>query len=78
MGKQRTYMNKTLALPLLLASPAALANDGVAAVMLFAWLFMVVLALLWLLVPFAIFGIKPLLRSILAEMVKARADRERG
>lgn len=35
---------------------------------LIAILFAIVLAILWLLVPFAIFGIKPLLRSILREL----------
>lgn len=32
--------------------------------------FMIFMSLIWLLVPFAIFGIKPILRSILVELVK--------
>ena len=46
-----------------------LASAGAAAGSVFglAWLFMFVLAILWLLVPFAVFGIKGLLRQLLAE-----------
>ena len=41
------------------------------------WLiFGVVLAILWVLVPFAIFGIKPLLRGILVELRRANAIAE--
>jgi len=41
------------------------------------WLiFGVVLAILWVLVPFAIFGIKPLLQDILAELRRANAIAE--
>jgi hypothetical protein len=35
--------------------------------------FLVVLSILWILVPFAIFGVKPLLRDLLAEQRKANA-----
>ena len=42
-----------------------------------AWLlivlFLIALAILWLLLPFALFGTKPLLREILAEVKKANA-----
>jgi len=34
---------------------------------LFFGLFLVLLAVLWILVPFAIFGIKPLLKQLIAE-----------
>jgi hypothetical protein len=34
---------------------------------LLATLFVILLAVLWILVPFAIFGIKPLLKQLLAE-----------
>lgn len=46
-----------------------IASAGAAAGSFFglAWLFMLVLAILWLLVPFAVFGIKGLLRQLLAE-----------
>lgn len=41
------------------------------------WLiFGVVLAILWVLVPFAIFGIKPLLQDILVELRRANAIAE--
>lgn len=41
------------------------------------WLiFGVVLAILWVLVPFAIFGIKPLLQDILTELRRANAIAE--
>jgi len=36
----------------------------------------IVLTILWLLVPFAIFGIKPLLRQVLAEQRRATAAME--
>ena len=39
-----------------------------------AWLFSVLLFVLWVLVPFAIFGIKPLLRSILKELTAIRQE----
>ncbi|GAB3726702.1 hypothetical protein GCM10028862_02320 [Luteimonas pelagia] len=34
---------------------------------LFATLFLILLVVLWILVPFAIFGIKPLLKQLVAE-----------
>ncbi|MEJ8846367.1 hypothetical protein [Variovorax rhizosphaerae] len=34
------------------------------------WLFLIVLAILWICMPFAIFGTKPLLRELLAEQKK--------
>jgi Na+-transporting methylmalonyl-CoA/oxaloacetate decarboxylase gamma subunit len=47
------------------------------AAMLLIWGFGLVLAVLWLLVPFAIFGIKPLLQQILAEQRRANAIADR-
>ena len=44
--------------------------SGLAGLSLFAVLFMFVLAVLWILVPFAIFGIKPLLRQIGSEVFR--------
>lgn len=41
--------------------------------MLFMAVFLLVLAILWILVPFAIFGIKPLLRDLIAEQRKSYA-----
>lgn len=40
-------------------------------VSIFAVLFLIVLCILWILIPFAIFGIKPLLSAILAELRRA-------
>lgn len=40
-------------------------------VSIFAVLFLAVLCVLWILIPFAIFGIKPLLSAILAELRRA-------
>lgn len=42
--------------------------QGLAGVSLFLMLFGFLLAILWILVPFAIFGIKPLLRSLLRHL----------
>lgn len=44
------------------AAGAGMAGFGAALI-----LFLMVLAVLWILVPFAIFGVKPLLRQLLAE-----------
>lgn len=38
-----------------------------------AWLLLLVLAILWILIPFAVFGIKGLLRDILAEQRRTNA-----
>ncbi len=35
-----------------------------------AWVFLIILAILWICMPFAIFGTKPLLRQLLAEQKK--------
>jgi hypothetical protein len=43
-------------------------------VWVFVWLLGLLIAVLWLLIPFAVFGIKPLLREILAELRKANAQ----
>ena len=43
------------------------AASGLAAFGVFGMIFMFFLAILWLLVPFAIFGIKPILRDLLKE-----------
>lgn len=40
-------------------------------VSIFVVLFLAVLCILWLMIPFAIFGIKPLLSDILAELRRA-------
>lgn len=48
------------------------AASGLAAFGLVGTLFMFLLAILWLLVPFAIFGIKPLLRTLIAEQRKTQ------
>jgi len=45
-------------------------------VTLFLGLLGLVLTLLWILVPFAIFGIKPLLQDILSELRRANAIAE--
>lgn len=53
------------------------AAGGLAAVggvfMIFVVVFSMILAILWILVPFAIFGIKPLLRDLIAEQRKTHA-----
>ena len=49
------------------------AASGLAAFGLVGTLFFVLLAILWLLVPFAIFGIKPLLRELITEQRKTQA-----
>jgi len=46
-----------------------------AAIGIVFYLFLILLAILWALVPFAVFGIKPILRQILAELVAARKER---
>lgn len=43
------------------------AASGLAAFGLIGTLFLLILAILWILVPFAIFGIKPLLRDLFHE-----------
>lgn len=48
-------------------------GDGLAALGLVWMLFVVVLAILWILVPFAIFGIKPLLRDLIREQKATQA-----
>ena len=42
-------------------------GNGLAALGGFMTLFLILLGILWLLVPFAIFGIKPLLRQLITE-----------
>jgi hypothetical protein len=44
--------------------------DALPIIFLAGWAFLFLLAILWALVPFAIFGIKPILRDILAELRK--------
>lgn len=56
-------MNATL-------DPNAL-TAGFSALYIALIVFGVILSILWLLVPFAIFGIKPLLRTLIAEQRKA-------
>lgn len=48
-------------------------GDGLAALGLVWMLFALVLAILWILVPFAIFGIKPLLRELIREQKATQA-----
>lgn len=43
------------------------ANTGMDVLMIAAGVFALILTVLWILVPFAVFGIKPLLRQLLAE-----------
>jgi hypothetical protein len=49
------------------------AASGLAAFGLIGTLFFFVLAILWILVPFAIFGIKPLLKELISEQRKTQA-----
>ena len=48
------------------------AASGLAAFGLVGTLFLLVLAVLWICVPFAVFGIKPLLRDLIAEQRKTQ------
>ena len=48
------------------------AASGLAAFGLIGTLLLFVLAILWICVPFAIFGIKPLLRELIAEQRKSQ------
>lgn len=43
------------------------AATGMDALMIAAAIFALILTILWILVPFAVFGIKPLLRQLIAE-----------
>ena len=47
--------------------------EGVGMAMVFVWLLGLLVAILWVFIPFAVFGIKPLLREILAELKTANA-----
>jgi len=49
---------------------------AITGVTLFLFVLGLVLAVLWILVPFAIFGIKPVLQDILRELRKANAIAE--
>jgi hypothetical protein len=51
------------------ASTAATASMGI--FMIAAAIFGLILTVLWILVPFALFGIKPLLRELIAEQRRA-------
>lgn len=44
--------------------------EGLVGAGVVAWLFLLVLILLWIRMPFAIFGTKPILRELLAEQKK--------
>jgi len=44
--------------------------DGLVGAGVVMWLFLIVLAILWICMPFAIFGTKPLLHELLAEQKK--------
>ncbi|MBE2211203.1 MAG: hypothetical protein IAE66_06310 [Xanthomonadaceae bacterium] len=52
---------------------ASSAAAGLGFLILIAVLFGIVLSILWILVPFAIFGIKPLLRQLIAEKQRSNA-----
>jgi hypothetical protein len=41
-------------------------------------IFLVILTIAWIILPFALIGIKPILRELLEEMRKANDLRERG
>lgn len=41
--------------------------DSMAGVMIFVYLFGFLIAVLWIILPFAMFGIKPLLRQLIRE-----------
>lgn len=47
--------------------------SGLAGVSLVVGVFLFVVAILWFLVPFAIFGIKPLLRQLIAQTSRTNA-----
>ena len=42
-------------------------------VMVFVWVLAFIIAVLWVLMPFAIFGTKPILRELLAEQKRTNA-----
>ena len=44
--------------------------EALGAFVAIAWLFLIVLGILWIAMPFAIFGTKPILRELLAEQKK--------
>ncbi len=50
------------------------AASGLAAFGMVGTLFVLLLAVLWTLVPFAIFGIKPLLRELITEQRKSQGN----
>lgn len=52
---------------MLLALTNNAAYTGMNVLMIVAGIFALILTVLWILVPFAVFGIKPLLRQLLAE-----------
>jgi hypothetical protein len=48
-------------------------TEALPAVYFFVGFLVLLVGVLWVLIPFAVFGIKPLLREILAELRKANA-----
>lgn len=58
--------------------------EALGAFVAIAWLFLVVLAILWIAMPFAIFGTKPILRELLTEqkrtnkLLQDQADRAKA
>ncbi len=52
---------------MLLAISSNAAYTGMNVLMIVAGIFALILTVLWILVPFAVFGIKPLLRQLIAE-----------
>lgn len=51
--------------------------EGIVSLGVLAWLFLIVLAILWIALPFAVFGIKGRLDSILKELKKLNAANDK-
>ncbi|MDE2358095.1 MAG: hypothetical protein KGL70_01780 [Betaproteobacteria bacterium] len=47
--------------------------EGFGVFMLAVWIFGIILAIAWIILPFALIGTKPLLRELLAEMKRNNA-----
>ena len=58
--------------------------ESIAGVMVALWILAIIIAILWILMPFAIFGTKPLLKTLIAEqrkmnkLLEAAADRAKA
>ena len=55
----------------MLATASTAATTGMDIAMLVGAIFALILTVLWILVPFALFGIKPLLRELITEQRRA-------